>query len=58
MAPDAEDQDARAAVTVAFDAGEIAALDAWIAVQDIAFTRGEAIRAIVSATLQLMQGRD
>lgn len=41
-------------VIVSFDTSDLAALDAWIADQDIPFTRDEAIRAIVSATLQLM----
>lgn len=41
-------------VVVSFDTADLAALDAWIAAQDIPFTRDEAIRAIVSATLQLM----
>jgi hypothetical protein len=51
------DTDEPATVDVAFDSGEIAALDAWIDAQEIPFTRAEAIRAIVAATLQLMQTR-
>jgi hypothetical protein len=55
----ADDDDATepATVGVLFNRGEMAALDAWIAGQDIPFTRAEAIRAIVAATLQLMETR-
>jgi hypothetical protein len=42
-------------VVVSFDLADLRVLDAWIAEQDIPFTRDEAVRAIVAATLQLMK---
>ncbi len=52
--PQSQPYQGREDVVVSFDSADLAALDGWIAEQDIPFTRDEAIRAIVSATLQLM----
>jgi hypothetical protein len=57
MTQDSDDAGGLAPLKIVFEAAEMAALDDWIAVQDIPFTRSEAVRAIVAATLQLMQAR-